>query len=379
MRTGLPFTSALGVVAALAALTTTVEAASAKGRAAPRIEVVFALDTTGSMSGLIEGAKRKIWSIANAMASADPTPEIRVGLVGYRDRGDQYVTRRFDLTPDLDAIYGYLQSFRADGGGDGPESVNQALSESITRMSWSADPGVYKVLFLVGDAPPHMDYPNDVKYPQTVRRALERGIVVNTIQCGSWAETAQIWQQIARAGEGEFAAIAQDGAMAAIETPLDERLAELNSELADTVVAYGAKDEQRELHRKLESAASAPPATTAARLSFLDKSKVGVVSGRGDLVDAIAGGRVQLEDVDAAELPEPLRRMTPAEREAHVQVQIEKRREVQREISELVEKRDAFVKDELTRREAEGEDDGFDRKVTEIIRAQAARVGIHYE
>src|SRR6476469_1715900 len=70
----------------------------------PRIEVCFVLDTTGSMGGLIEGAKQKIWSIANEMVSAKPTPEIRIGLVAYRDRGDEYVTKNFDLTNDIDSI-----------------------------------------------------------------------------------------------------------------------------------------------------------------------------------------------------------------------------------------------------------------------------------
>jgi Mg-chelatase subunit ChlD len=54
----------------------------------PIVDVVFVLDTTGSMSGLIDAAKEKIWSIASTMAAAQPTPEIRIGLVGYRDRGD---------------------------------------------------------------------------------------------------------------------------------------------------------------------------------------------------------------------------------------------------------------------------------------------------
>src|SRR5439155_12522859 len=91
----------------------------------PRLEVCFVLDTTGSMSGLIEGAKQKIWSIANEMISAKPTPEIRLGLVAFRDRGDEYVTKTFDLTNDIDAIYAQLQSFHAAGGGDTPESVNE--------------------------------------------------------------------------------------------------------------------------------------------------------------------------------------------------------------------------------------------------------------
>ena len=61
---------------------------------APRIEVAFVLDTTSSMTGLIEGAKRKIWTIARQMVSGRPTPAIKLGLIGYRDRGDEYVTGR---------------------------------------------------------------------------------------------------------------------------------------------------------------------------------------------------------------------------------------------------------------------------------------------
>ena len=96
----------------------------------PRLEVVFVLDTTGSMGGLIQAAKEKIWSIATTMASAQPAPEIRMGLVAYRDRGDAYVTRRVDLSEDLDSMYAALIDFQAAGGGDGPESVNQALHEA---------------------------------------------------------------------------------------------------------------------------------------------------------------------------------------------------------------------------------------------------------
>jgi len=131
----------------------------------PRIEVCFVLDTTGSMGGLIEGAKQKIWSIANEMISAQPTPELKLGLIGYRDRGDEYVVKSFSLTDDIDAIYGHLREFQAGGGGDAPESVNEALAEAIHKMPWSSDSKVLKIIFLVGDAPPHMDYPNGPKYP----------------------------------------------------------------------------------------------------------------------------------------------------------------------------------------------------------------------
>ncbi len=187
-------------------------------RPKPRIEVCFVLDTTGSMSGLIEGAKQKIWSIANEMISARPTPGLRLGLVGYRDRGDEYVTKTYDLTNDIDEVYGHLQSFRADGGGDTPESVNEALQEAVRNMSWSTDRTVLKIIFLVGDAPPHMDYAGGPKYPQVCQEAAKNDLIINTIQCGNIAETTPIWKEIAQLSEGAYAAIAQSGNMAAIST-----------------------------------------------------------------------------------------------------------------------------------------------------------------
>src|SRR5438093_11954176 len=149
MKTTLNFLLASALALAVNAAADKSEATSKPAK--PRIEVCFVLDTTGSMTGLIEGAKQKIWSIANEMVSAKPTPELRLGLVAYRDRGDEYVTKVFDLTNDIDAIYAQLQSLRAAGGGDTPESVNEALDDAVRKISWSADKRVLKIIFLVGD------------------------------------------------------------------------------------------------------------------------------------------------------------------------------------------------------------------------------------
>src|SRR5262245_3530830 len=81
----------------------------------PQGEVVFCLDTTGSMGGLLEGAKAKIWAICNQIANGKPTPDLKVGLVAFRDRGDEYITKVFELTDDLDAIHGHLKTFKAAG------------------------------------------------------------------------------------------------------------------------------------------------------------------------------------------------------------------------------------------------------------------------
>ena len=348
-------------------------------RVRPRIEVAFVLDTTGSMSGLIDGAKRKIWQVANQLASGKPTPEIRMALVGYRDRGDAYVTRVRDLTADLDAIYAELQAFQADGGGDGPESVNQALHEARTKLSWSRDANVYRAIFLVGDAPPHMDYPQDVAYAQSVRAARKAGIVVNTIQCGGEQATTPIWQEIAELGAGRYVAIRQDGGMLAVTAPQDAELARLNLALADTVIAWGSAREQAELESKREAALAAPAPSAAARLGYLAKSSGGRVNaGREDLVDAVKEGRVALDAVKKDELPASLQALPPAEREAHVKKKIEERAKLQEQVAQLSRDRDGWLRKEEARLAAAGKGDGFDQQVLEAIRTQAASAGIAY-
>ncbi len=191
--------------------------------AKPKIDVVFVLDTTGSMSGLIQTAKEKIWSIATTMASAQQAPEIRIGLVAYRDRGDSYVTKVVDLTTDLDSVYATLMDFEADGGNDTPESVNKALYDAVHNMSWSQGERAYQAIFLVGDAPPHMDY-NEVRYPEIIASALDKGIVVNTIQCGDMPMTVEPWTQIASLSHGKFFQVDQAGGAVASIRLLTKRL-----------------------------------------------------------------------------------------------------------------------------------------------------------
>src|SRR5687768_16166038 len=114
IRTSLRWTlaalAAFGLTASLSA-----EDKKTEGKK-PKVEVVFCLDTTGSMGGLLEGAKQKIWSISNQIASGKPTPDLKIGLVAYRDKNDTYVTQVHDLTGDLDAVHAKLKTFQAQGG-----------------------------------------------------------------------------------------------------------------------------------------------------------------------------------------------------------------------------------------------------------------------
>ncbi len=112
-----------------------------------QIDVVFAVDTTGSMGGLIDGAKRTVWSIANHIRKTDANADLRIGLVAYRDVGDDYVTRDFALTTDLDAVFAELSSYRAEGGGDTPENVDAALDVTLHKMKWRTS--AKKLVFVV--------------------------------------------------------------------------------------------------------------------------------------------------------------------------------------------------------------------------------------
>src|SRR6516165_10122003 len=116
---------AVGLLCSAALVPVRAQEQPVKKEAQPKVEVVFCLDTTGSMKGLISAAKQKIWSISNQITTGNPTPYVKVGLVAYRDRGDAYITKVFDLTDDLDKVYGDLMGLQAFGGGDFPESVNQ--------------------------------------------------------------------------------------------------------------------------------------------------------------------------------------------------------------------------------------------------------------
>src|SRR5262249_61915403 len=112
-----------------------------------------------------------------------------------------------------------------------PESVNQALFDAVHKVKWSEDKKTLKIIFLVGDAPPHMDYADDVKYPVTCKKAVEKDILINTIQCGNDAECTRFWKDIASKSEGSFAAIPQARGVVAVPTPYDQRLAKPHTQL----------------------------------------------------------------------------------------------------------------------------------------------------
>jgi hypothetical protein len=177
--------------------------APARAAEAPRIEVAFVLDSTGSMGPWIEAARARIEAIAGDLAAGDPAPDVRFALVLYRDRGDVFVTQTHDFTRDLKKMKSWLEHTEADGGGDTPESVLEGLKAGVVGLAWTPPDGrSMKLLYLVGDAPPH-HYSSSPSEAWIAREALERGIVIHTIACGDMESEGQaFFEEMARTTEG---------------------------------------------------------------------------------------------------------------------------------------------------------------------------------
>jgi hypothetical protein len=123
---------------------------------APRVakfDLLLTVDTTGSMADELSYLQVELSSIIGRLKERNPGLDIRIGLLAYRDIGDDYVTRTFALTSDVQALRSNLAAQSAGGGGDYPEAVDRALAESVSRFEWRAD--AVKAMLFVADAPPH--------------------------------------------------------------------------------------------------------------------------------------------------------------------------------------------------------------------------------
>ena len=339
------------------------------------LEMVFVLDTTGSMGGLIDGAKQRIWGIINEVMQKPSKPRVKVGLVAYRDIGDTYVTKILPITEDLDKAYTTLMDYRADGGGDEPENVRKALADGVRNAGWSQPrANLAQILFLVGDAPPQ-SYRQEPDVLVTTAEAVRKNMIVNTIQCGSLHGTREVWQTIALRGEGKYFAIAQDGGVEAISTPYDKKLADLALQVGKTYLTYGNEKKRKDnisaqstadmsISRRASMGAQAERAVNKAVNSF---------QYEGDLVQDVENGAVKLEAIRKEELPDDLQKLSLAARKAEVDRRIAERRILRADILTLSKKRDAFIAAERAKK---GKQNGFDEAVAQALREQLLRRGI---
>lgn len=171
------------------------------------LDLVFLLDSTGSMQDEIDRIKATVGTIASRIEQLPGSTKPRFGLVTFRDQGDDYVTRSWDLTGDINEFSANLAPLEARGGGDQPESVNAGLHEAIHLPGWADNSAGrhIRMIVLVGDAPPHLDYPNDYEYTALLREATAMGIKVFPIGASGLDDQGEyIFRQFAQITEGQF-------------------------------------------------------------------------------------------------------------------------------------------------------------------------------
>lgn len=167
------------------------------------LDVLFLVDTTGSMSDEIQRIKDTLAAVTQKARNHTRAIDLRYGAVLYRDVGDEYVTSTHPFTTDVAAFEQALRSVQANGGGDAPESLNQGLAESIHGVQWRSQAA--KVVFLIADAPPHLDYPEDVPYWDSAMDAVARGIRIHAVAAsGLDALGTLCFRQIAQFSRGKF-------------------------------------------------------------------------------------------------------------------------------------------------------------------------------
>ena len=213
----------------------------------------------------------------------------------------------------------------------------------------------------------------------TCKKACEKGIIINTIQCGGDAECQKHWKEICKLAEGSFVQIPQNGGVVvAIATPFDKRLTEINGELAKTTLVFGDRREQTLGLAKNAAAERLDAPAAASRAAYQCKNGW---CATYDLLDNIKQGKVKLEELKKEQLPVELQKLDLKERKDYLEKLDKRRGDLRKECLDLDKKRSDWITkkhaEEASKSKGKSKD-GFDGQVLEVLRNQAKKNGVEY-
>ena len=341
------------------------------------IDIAIALDVSGSMDGLLDSARQRIWDIINEFSAIKPRPTLRVALLTYgRDNynpEDGWVKIDQQLTTNLDAISESLFAYTTNGGS---EYVARVVDKAVKNLDWSKDPTALRIVVVAGNEPATQD--PSISIETAMKDAVGRGIVVNSIFCGPEREgVSSGWQRVATLTDGLYASIDQNqAAVASIATPMDAEITKLNEELNKTYVAYGAAGGASLANQAAQDVNAEKMSAPAMASRAVTKASGYYSNSNWDLVDAIKGGK-KLEEMKEAELPQELRDKSAPERMAYVEEQAKKREEIQGKIGKLAADRNTYISAERSKL-AQSSAQGLDTVLVEGLRKQAVKKGFAF-
>ena len=340
----------------------------------PLVQIAILLDTSNSMDGLIEQAKGQLWKICNEFIKAkqnDAVPEVQVALYEYGKSslpGESGWIRRIQpLTTDLDKISEELFALKTNGG---EEFCGWVIKNAVNELEWSQRSDVYKVIFIAGNEPFTQ---GPVNYAEACQAAISKGIIVNTIHCGS--ETDGIngkWKEGATVADGKYLVIDHNRAVVSIEAPQDKEIARLGEELNKTYLAFGAEGKTGAERQKGQdaNAAALAPASGAVVQRAIAKASATYQNSGWDLVDAAKDEKFEVSKLKPEELPAEMQKMNASERKTFIDKKAKERGELQAKIQKLTEDRDQFVAE---RTKEARTSDTLDTAVISAVREQGAK------
>lgn len=354
-------------------------AVESKNAEPPIVQIAVLLDTSSSMDGLIEQAKGQLWRIVNEFIQARQNgvqPEVHLALFEYGKSTlraeDGYIRMIQPLSNDLDKISEELFALKTNGG---QEYCGWVIREAVQRLAWSDSPDVYRAIFIAGNEPFTQ---GPVDYAESCRAAMAKGIVVNTIHCGN--EAAGIsgkWRDGALLADGKFMIIDQDRAVVHFEAPQDAEIVRLGQELNRTYAAYGALGAANTVRQSVQDRNAATLSAQGAHVNrAITKASVNYMNAEWDLVDAVRGGTVKLEEIKVDDLPEEMRKMTLDERTLFLEAKTKERAEIQEKITRLNIERNQHVAERM---KAHSATNTFDSVIAAAVREQAAKRNLQFQ
>lgn len=343
------------------------------------VDVAILLDTSNSMDGLINQAKSQLWTIVQQFAQAKKegkTPTLRVSLFEYGNSrlpaSEGYIRQVVQLTDDLDKVSEALFSLRTKGG---DEYCGQVIKEAIKRLDWSKQANSYKAIFVCGNEPFTQ---GSVDYKKSCKKAIGKGIVVNTIHCGSYSDgVSGQWQAGAELAEGKFLNINQDEKVVHIKCPQDKIILELNAKLNKTYLWFGEERERvRYAANQIAQDKNAESLSSGVALSrAVAKGGFGYNNSKRDVVDAVKEDSDALAAIPEAKLPSKLQKMSKEERAKHVEQLSTERKQLQEQIATLNRERNEYIAKQKAASKKEGKSATLGDAFVEAVQTQLKASG----
>jgi von Willebrand factor type A domain len=338
---------------------------------APRVQLALLLDTSSSMNGLIEQAKRQLWTVVNAFQNArreGQSARLEIALYEYGNSAlsseGGYIRQVVPLTTDLDRVSEQLFALKTNGG---DEFCGQVIQKATQQLEWSQSKRDLKIIYIAGNEPFTQ---GPVPFQTAITAAKERGIVVNTIFCGPAEEGARTgWTEGATVAGGKSFSINQNRAVAMNAAPQDAEIARLGVEMNKTYLGYGrggAEAKKRQIEQDANASTNIVSATTRA----VSKASRLYDNANWDLVDGTRTGAVRLEKLKEEDLPAELRGKSLEQRRAIVEAREKERTALRDRIQQLNLERQQYL--EARQKEPGSQaNDTLDKAILQSVRTQA--------